>query len=154
MSWEIEFREALSLFYNSIFNQDIKWVLTGSYRLYLSGLNISPSDIDIISNKTDIYVIENNLISYSFQKVNFSINNRIMSHFGILNINGVKIELIGDVKNFINDTWEEHLEWEKNISYFDVFDMKIPVLSLAYEYSIYKKLGNIKMCNLIEKFLM
>lgn len=49
--------EALKIINQKLKNRRIKWVLVGSVSLALQGVKISPKDIDILTNKKDVFKI-------------------------------------------------------------------------------------------------
>ena len=144
---------AVKSLYSRLYSSNIIWAITGSFGQTLQGITLKPNDIDILTNENGAYIIEKLFSDSILQKVTFKERKNIRSYFGILNINDVKIEIIGDVENKINGIWESHYEWEKHINYLMFEDIKIPVISLEYEYKIYYKLEKINRAALIKKAL-
>lgn len=148
-----KFLNAIKSLYSRLYSSNIIWAITGSFGQVLQGVTLKPNDIDILTNQNGAYSIEKLFSDCIIQKVTFKERKNIRSYFGILNINDVKIEIIGDVENKINGIWESHCEWEKHINYLMFEDVTIPVISLEYEYKIYNKLKNINRTVLIKKAL-
>ena len=126
----------------SLSQSKILWALTGSSNHLLQGVKRKPRDIDILSDASGILLIEKHFEAYVIRPVEYSVLTNIRSFFGKLIISGIEIDLMGDIENMLEDgIWEPHTDWEKNIRWLNIDDVFIPVLSLQYEYAIYRKLG-------------
>jgi len=78
----------------------IAWILVGSTASCLNGVNVKPKDIDIIVKTEDVYVVDRIFASaYSvLRRVKYSSNGVYSSHYGIFETQGVKIEVMADLK--------------------------------------------------------
>ncbi len=133
----------------------VNWAVTGSLSLMLQGLQIEPKDIDIKTNESGVYEIEKCFSEFVTKKVIFSIDEKICSHFGVLMIEGVKVEIMGDVQmRHENGTWEQPLDITAYKRIVEVEGMQIPVLPLEYEYKAYLKLGRFERVELLKKVLI
>lgn len=131
----------LKQLYLSLKATDIVWAVTGSTNHALQGIAIIPRDIDILTNKTGAYRIEELFQDFVVRNASYRVESTIRSYFGILCVKGIQIEIIGDIENQLdNGKWEPHVDWEKHIEYLTINDFIVPVLSLEYELQIYKKL--------------
>ena len=84
----------------------------------------------------------------------FSESDRIRSHFGQLNIQGLKVELMGALqKRLPTGEWEPPVDVEKYREFIDFEGMNLPVLSLEYEEQAYRRLGRIEKANKIKEWL-
>lgn len=75
------------------------------------------------------------------------------SHFGALEIDGLKVEIMGDLRKKVNDIWEEPVDLDRYKKYVVVNEMKLPVLDLEYEYQAYLKMGRKEKAELIKKYI-
>lgn len=135
-------------------NTDINWVITGSLGFALQGVPIHPNDIDIQTDKAGAYEIERCFSDFIVEKVAFSSARRIRSHFGIISIDGVRVEIMGDIqKQLVDGTWEAPVDLNCYKQMVEIKDMQIPVLSLDYELQAYKKLGRLDRAEILRKWL-
>ena len=144
----------LSIIYARLNTSDVNWVLTGSASFALQGLPLEVNDIDIQTDKVGAYKIEHLFSEFIVKKVNLSSTEKIRSHFGALMIDGIKVEIMGDIqKRSKNGQWEQPVDLQKHKQFVDIEDMHIPVLSLEYEYQAYLKLGRVEKAKLLRQWL-
>ena len=92
-------------------NAGINWALTGSCSFVLQGIDVEPHDIDIQTNKTGAYEIEHHFSEVVTSKIVFSSAERIRSYLGALLIDGIKVEIIGNMQILGEDgVWEEPVD--------------------------------------------
>ncbi len=140
--------------YDGLKDSNINWVITGSFGFALQGLKTKIHDIDIQTDTSGAYEIECRFSDFIVRKVTFSSTKRIRSHFGVLKIDGIKVEIMGDIqKRLENGTWENHIDLTKYKKFIEIEGMKIPVLSLEYEYRAYLKLGRIQKAKMLKTWL-
>lgn len=131
--------------YARLRRSNINWVVTGSLSFALQGVPITPNDIDVQTDKTGVYAIEHRFSEFVIRNVVFSSAERIRSHFGTLLIDGIKVEIMGDIQKRLDDgTWEDPVELKHHKQFIEVEGMQIPVLSLEYEYQAYLRLGRLE----------
>ena len=135
-------------------NTSINWALTGSFGFALQGMPVKPNDIDIQTDKEGAYEIERHFSEFITKRVIFSSTERIRSHFGELMIDGIKVEIMGDIqKRLDNGSWENPVDLEHHKRVVEVEGMQIPVLSLEYEYQAYLKLGRVDKAEMLRNWL-
>ncbi|MBU4226817.1 hypothetical protein KJ830_10360 [bacterium] len=135
-------------------NTCVNWVVTGSLGFALQGVPVEPNDIDIQTDKRGAYEIERHFSEFVTKKVALSSAERIRSHFGELMIDGIKVEIMGDIQKRNKDgSWENPVRLEYHKRVVEVEGMKVPVLSLEYEYQAYLKLGRIDKAEMLRKWL-
>lgn len=133
---------------------DVNWVVTGSLSFALQEVPVTPHDIDIQTDATGAYEIERYFSSFVIRSVVFSSTEKIRSHFGALMIDGIKVELMGDIQKQLADgSWEEPVDLERHKRFVEVEGMQIPVLSLEYEYEAYLKLGRFERAHMLKDVL-
>lgn len=140
--------------YIRLCNSNVNWALTGSFSLALQGVPVQVHDIDLQTDEAGAYEIERRFAEFVIQKVHLSPAERICSHFGALMMDGIKVEVMGDVRKRREDgTWEEAEDLERLKRVVEVEGMQIPVLSLDYEYQAYLALGRIEKAEMLRKWL-
>ncbi len=132
----------------------INWVVTGSLGMALQGVPVAVHDVDIQTDKKGAYAIEQRLKEYVVNPVRFSETTRIRSHFGLLEIDSIEIEIMGDVqKSLDNFLWEEPVQIEPHIRWVELDGLAIPVMSLEYEYQAYMILGRLDKAMILRAWL-
>ena len=140
--------------YTQLCDTNINWVITGSLGFALQGVPVEPHDIDVQTNKVGAYEIENIFSEFVDRKIAFSSTHVIRSHFGVLMIDGIKVEIMGDIqKRLDNGIWEPPVDLKQHKHIVEIEGMQVPVLSLAYEYQAYMKLGRIEKAKMLKKYL-
>jgi hypothetical protein len=135
-------------------NTSVNWVVTGSLGFALQGVPAEPNDIDIQTDKRGAYEIERYFSEFMTKRVTFSSTERIRSHFGELMIDGIKVEIMGDIQKPLKDgSWENPVDLEYHKRVVEVEGMKVPVLSLEYEYQAYMKLGRTEKAEMLRNWL-
>ena len=146
--------EVLNFLSDYFGNEELNWALTGSCNFYIQGLDVSVADIDIQTDKEGAYQIDKLLAQYSLREVTYSETENICSHFGIFIIDGVTVEVMGDMRKKLPDgTWEKQIDLKSNIVYAYYKRLKLPVLSLEYEAEAYERLGRKQKARMLRNFL-
>jgi hypothetical protein len=117
------------------------WAVTGSLGLFLQGVEVDVHDIDLQSTKEGVFEIERALEDYVVHRVEYLESKKIRSFFGELNIDGIKVEIMGDVQKDIGSGWTPPSDLPEWIRSVDVDELSIPVLDLELEYEAYQMLG-------------
>ena len=145
---------ALHIIYEQLKNTDINWVITGSVGFVLQGVETAVHDIDLQTDRDGAYDIERIFANYILRPVQFSSTDSIRSHFGAFELNGIKVEIMGDIQKRLDDqSWEAPPDLNKLKCWIERDGMRLPVLSLAYEYQAYLKLGRVEKAALLKKHL-
>ncbi len=144
----------LRIIYHRLHGTKTNWAVTGSLSFALQGVPVTPNDIDLQTDKIGAYALQCLFSEFVIRNVTFSSTDKIRSHFGILLIDGVSVEIMGDIQKRLGDgTWEEPVKLERYKQFVAVEDMQIPVLSLDYEHQAYLTLGRFERAQLLEKGL-
>ena len=134
--------------------EEVAWVLTGSLGLYLQGIPIAVHDVDIQTDEAGAYEIERRFSESVIRQVAFSATERIRSHFGIMMLDGIEAEILGDIQNPLPDGgWTTPVDISTLRRLLDVNGLKIPVMPLDYEYDAYIRLGRTEKAALIAERL-
>ena len=132
----------------------LPWVITGSLGFALQGLEVEVQDVDIQTDRAGAYEVERRLSSHVVRPVAWSESGRIRSHFGALEIGGVKVEIMGDLqKRMMDGRWEEPVDVIRNRRWVMWQGLRLPVLSLEYEYQAYRILGRAEKAETLKKWL-
>lgn len=117
----------------------IKWIVVGSLSLALQKVKINPDDIDIVSDKKSIYAIQKLFNKYTTRKLKFLRSETFESYFGELEINGIKVQLMGNLKEKIGYQWTDLLIRLKNPKIITKYGIKVPVSNLEDQLRSYEK---------------
>jgi hypothetical protein len=133
---------------------NILWVLTGSLAFALQGIDLDVHDIDIQTDEKGAYEIARLFREHLIMPVSFSSTGLIRSHFGRLLVDGIKVEIMGDMQKRMRDgTWESAPDILALRRYLDFDDLRIPVFPLEYEHKAYLKLGRSQTSRLLRGWL-
>jgi hypothetical protein len=132
----------------------INWVVTGSLGMALQDVSVEVHDIDIQTDKYGVKEIERCLAKYVVKPVRYSESERIRSHFGVLEIDGIKVDIMGDIQKCLEtQVWEMPVKVECYRRWVDIGNMHVPVLSLEYEYQAYLMLGRNDKAEILRAWL-
>ncbi len=144
----------LRTIYKHLRDTPIVWVVTGSLGMALQGLRLEVHDIDLQTDEIGAYEIEKRFAEHIVQPIRDTTSERIRSHFGILEIEGVKIEIMGALqKRLHGQKWDAPVEVTDYRRFVEVEGMRIPVLSLAYEQQAHRRLGRLDKARAIRLWL-
>ena len=133
---------------------DVLWVLTGSLAHAIQGVPVEPHDIDIMTDQRSAYEMERHFAGSVIRRVMFAEAEIIRSHFGALLIDGVKVEIMGDLQKRLEDgTWESPIDLLEHRRFVIREGARIPVLPLEYEYGAYIRLGRHERAMMLRTWL-
>jgi len=145
---------ALRKVYERLRGTEINWLVCAGMSLALHGMPVVVHDIDLQTDAPGAYAIERLFTEYATKPVAFSSTDRIRSHFGALTIDGIKVEIIGDIEKRAEDgSWEAAPNLGQHKLFVRVGDMQIPVISLEYECEAYRKMGRFEKAALVRGWL-
>jgi len=117
-------------------------------------MDVDVHDIDIQTDKSGAYEIERRFSQYVVRNVDFSSSEKIRSHFGELRIEGIKVEVMGDIQKHLPDgNWGDPPEICSNRRFINCGGLSIPVMSLEYECEAYYHLGRMERAEQIRRYL-
>ncbi len=115
---------------------------------------MKPHDIDVQTDSEGAYEVERLLSEFVVERVHFVSSERIRSHFGVLRIDGIEVEIMGGIeKRNRGGAWEPVDDLKQYIRVAVVENMRVPVLSLQYEYEAYRQLGRNDRAELLREWL-
>lgn len=133
----------------------IQWAVTGSLGMVLHGMQMEIHDIDLQTDKEGAYEIERRLVNSLVKLVHFKASERIRSYFGVFEVAGVKIEVMGDMQHLLADQkWDSPVAIETCRDWVDLEGMHIPVMTLEHEVEAYLKMGRAEKADKIKNFLL
>jgi len=134
------FIDVLTMIHDKLTPQRIEWVLIGSVSLALQGVDIEPKDIDILSNKDDALKTNILLKNFEISPVKFMRSERFKSYRGTFQVNGIDIDIIGDFRVLIDNSWFSLSERLFTRKFIEVENITLPVSPLQDQLTMYKKL--------------
>jgi predicted nucleotidyltransferase len=143
--------KALKLLYKSLETSDVRWVLGGSLSLALQGVDVEPHDIDLLTDYQGALRINAILKEYEKKKVTYSETEKVSSFYGVFEIQGVKVEVMGDYREKQGTKWVDLSKRLVDPKIVEVDGMRIPVSSLEDHLVSYRRLGRPKDAEKIRK---
>lgn len=145
------FRDAVKTLAAAL-DDGVTWALTGSTSFALQGVPLTPNDVDVQTTEDGAYEIERRFASQVVEPVSFDESASIRSHFGALEQNGLRVEIMGDVrKRRADGTWEPPIELASHREFVTVDGVRVPILSLEYEADAYETLGRTERAALLRE---
>jgi hypothetical protein len=123
----------------AMFRTQQPWALMGSLASVLQGMpDYTPPDIDLVATSTGAYAMEDCLAKYrTVRAVSLSSAGPYTSHFGIFDVHGVKVEVMGDLVIKCDDgsldTGDHWSRWSQRVRVLHFRDMHIPVVPLEWQ---------------------
>lgn len=128
------------------------WALTGSAGLRLQGVDTPVNDIDIQTDKNTVYELEKKLADYMQVAVHPWESEHTFSLHGQAEMNGIMVELIGDIKHRQpGGSWEDAEDISANRIWVSWRELEIPVFPLDFEARAYAKMGRNDKVRLIRE---
>jgi len=145
---------AIRLIYERLKDKTVNWVFTGSVAFALQGLDVDVHDVDLQTDKIGVYEIECFFKEFVVQPVQLLTSKRIQSHFGVLELSWIRVEIMGDIQKRREDsTWESPVNLTQHKKLIKIGEMMLPVFSLEYECQAYFKMGRIEKAEMLREWL-
>ncbi len=123
-----------------------KYAIRGTASLVLQKFDFKVEDIDIICDENCSNKINNIFKEYIIKPVKFSESPKYKSFFGELNIDGVKIEIMGNYQIKTKKGWSEIYNAEENqLTCVSIDNFSIPCTSVSTEMKMYLEMGRFKV---------
>ncbi len=144
------FTQVLRLLVSRFESRPIEWVITGSLGMALQGMPLEVHDIDLQTDEVGARHMERLFLDHVTRPVKMVEHERIRSLLGALLLDGVQVEIIGDIQKRLPDgTWEPPVRVVDFKVWVDAAGMRLPVLSLEHEYEAYLLMGRTERARLI-----
>jgi len=148
-----QFVKVLRIIVSRLENKGINWVLGGSLNLALQDVDVSPRDIDILTDKSGAFQIGELLKDYEIQKVESTKTEKFSSYLGKFRIRGLEVEVIGEFQAKMSQgEWTEPFK-PKHKTTLKLENMKIPASPLEVELQAYQILGRAERVQKIREAL-
>jgi hypothetical protein len=121
----------------------VRWAVMGSLNHALQGLEIQPRDIDICTDERGAYAMERLHEEYVTHRVSYKEGEGVRSHFGEFKIDGVTVEIIGDMEIRADDGVWTPLS-DGPYRHVTEAEASIPVRTLEQEVETYIGLGRVE----------
>ena len=143
--------KVLKLIESKLRGSGVRWVLAGSVSLALQGVNVSPNDIDILTDKEGAFEINRIFKDYEVKPVRFRRSRFFQSYFGEFKIEGVKVEIMGDLKELVEGEWRSLSQRLSTSRIIEVEGIKLPVSPLEDQLKSYQALRRKKNSSKIQR---
>ncbi len=132
----------------------IEWAITGSLGMALQGMELPVHDIDLQTDAAGARMIERLFVDSIVRPVAFTAKGRIRSLLGAFEMQGVMVEIIGDMQKHLDSgDWEEPVRVRDHLLWVNREGMQLPVLSLEHEYHAYLLMGRLEKARMILDWL-
>jgi predicted nucleotidyltransferase len=132
--------KALRLIHERIGHHEIIWIIIGSSSLWLQEVDIVPEDIDILATKEGAFKIGKLLQDFEKRPIDYSRSGRYESYIGQYEINGVLVEIMGDLRILIDNTWVPYSDRLSRRVFVEIEGLRFPVSSLEDHLASYQKM--------------
>lgn len=132
----------------------IPWCITGGLGFALHGMDLPVTDVDLQTDREGAYRIEDAFSDQIVHPVAFTQSAHIRSHFGVLCVEGVTVEIMGALqKRRLDGTWEPPVDVLQYRYVVNLDGLSLPVMSPMYEEQAYRKLGRVERADWIRAWL-
>ncbi len=140
----------------ALFKHQQPWALLGSTASSLQGLPVEPPDIDVATTVPGAYLVSGCLIDYMRNPVRYGETENYASHFGIFDIEGVRVEVMGDLiirgEGGVIDTSLHFTRWSDKVRVVDVDGIAAPCVPLEWQLVANLIIGRYDRSQLIAEF--
>jgi hypothetical protein len=124
----------------AMFKSQQPWALMGSTGSVLQGIDrYSPPDIDLVTTMEGAYIMEGSVAGCgaTIRPVSYSISPPYESHFGIFEVDGVKVEVMGDLIIRCHDGMvnaaDHFARWSDKVRVIHFETYHIPLVRLEWQ---------------------
>ena len=131
-------------------------MIVGSLSLYLNGVDITPEDIDILMPSDCALELNNYWKDYVVKKVVYSETDSFRSYFGVFEIMGVKVEVLGDAFEKIRGEWVSLMMRLSRMIYKEILGIRVPISHICDHYKSYcgsERIKDKEKCEKIKEVL-
>jgi len=143
--------KALKLIESKLRGSGVRWVLAGSVSLVLQGVDVKPNDIDILTDEKGAFEINRILKDYEVKPVRFCRSKIFQSYLGEFEIEGVKVEVMGGLKEFVKGEWRSLSQRLSTSRIIEIEGIRLPVSQLEDQLRSYQVLGRRKDSSKVRK---
>jgi|SRR5271157_1350679 len=117
----------------------VQWVLVGSLSLAIQGVDVEVHDIDIANNGKGAVRCGELLKEFVESPVEWSEGSEFASYFGQFSIEGVTVEIMGNLHAWEYGQWRDISKRLRNPIHITIGDILVPVSSLKDQLDSYRK---------------
>ncbi len=121
----------------AMFMHQQPWALLGSTASCLQGLPVEPPDIDIATTLAGAYLMSGCLIDAMRAPVRYGETPNYASHFGVFEVLGRRVEVMGDLiirgPDGVIDTREQFARWSDKVRTVKVDGISVPCVPLEWQ---------------------
>ncbi len=154
-------RDVLGSLIMPMFKSQEPWALMGSTASVLQGLpDYSPPDIDLATTRDGAYIMSGAIGSTNaiVRPVKYSSAGPYTSHFGIFEVGGVKVEVMGDLVIHCADgeikLTDHFAHWSDKVRVLHFEGMHVPVVPLEWQIVANALLGRPERVNGTARYLL
>jgi hypothetical protein len=127
------------------------WAITGSASLRLQGVDLPVHDLDIQTDVTTVYLIEQCLSGFMKTAVHSWESPGMRSLDGKAEVQGIQIELLANIAHKLPDgNWSTITDFSR-LLWLDWHGRRVAVFPLADEADAYEAMGRVEKAALIRK---
>ncbi len=151
---EPRFLDVLRLIVSRLDGSGIHWAITGSLGMALHGMQLPVHDIDLQTDRDGAFEFGRRFSAFVVRPVAYAPKDRIRSYLGALLIDGIQVEIIGDMQTRRESgIWEPPVRVLEHTDWVEVEEMHVPAMALEHEYQAYLQMGRAAKAGLILEFL-
>ena len=105
MSFQEILPKVMKIINKAALKQGVSFCLSGTTSLFLQGINVKPNDLDLCVANDAAFKLVKALKKYCVQQVEFGELETLSSWRGVLKINGIEVDVLGDFKVKVDDKW-------------------------------------------------
>ncbi|MGD2253694.1 MAG: hypothetical protein PVF70_12335 [Anaerolineales bacterium] len=133
---------------------EVVWALTGSAGLRLQGIDLSVADLDVQTDKSGAKKIVRAFADCVQDRLRYRRSPGVRSYFARLEIAGVQVEVMGELRKRLPDgSWEPPVDVEPIRRWAEVDGLRIPVIDPEYEARAYEIMGRTEKAQQIRRAL-
>ncbi len=132
--------EVLHAIIPSLFKSQQPWAIMGSTASVLQGIpDYVPPDIDLTTTMEGAYIMEGAIghLGTMVRQVGFSVREPYSSYFGVFEVRGVKVEVMGDLlinyRDGLIDVKDHWSRWSDKVRVLHFGAMHVPVIPLEWQ---------------------
>lgn len=142
---------ALRIVADRLADQPITWAVAAGCGLALQGIAVEVHDLDIQTDAPGAYALAALWPEHIVRPIRQSHTDRIQSHYGMLRLAGVDVDIMGDVQYRRADgSWVAPAPFLAHRHMIRYGDLWLPVLALRYELEAYRSIGRTAKVALLE----
>ncbi len=126
------------------------WALSGTGALAAHGIDVTFRDLDVVTTKDGAHEIAKLLAEFLVIPVALTTRGNIRAHLGVLRIDGCEVDVLGDVRNQLQDgRWTPVVDVTPQFVTIASISRTVPLLPLRQLLAAYQNMGRPQTASLI-----